>query len=198
MKVLVACEYSGIVSRAFAAKGHDVTSCDLLPTEYDFFTPLTYKHYQGDVLEIIEQGFDLCIGHPPCTYLSYAGTAHWNKPGRKEQREQALEFFKKLYDMPAGKVCLENPLGYAATWRKYDQIIHPYHFGDPYHKRTCLWLKGLKPLVHTNVVKPVVQTYSTGRRRYCTDVLRGTKDERAKQRARFWPGIAAAMAEQWG
>ncbi len=136
MRVLVACEYSGRVRDAFIAKGHDAMSCDLLPT--DSLGP----HYQGDVFDIINDGWDLMIAHPPCTYLSYAATRHWNKPGRAELREEALKFFLDLYTSNIPKICIENPVGYVNTvWRKPDQIIHPYYFGDPVQKRTCLGLR---------------------------------------------------------
>lgn len=204
MKVLVACEFSGRVRDAFIEKGHDAWSCDLLPTESPG------PHIQGDVLEILDNGWDLMIAHPPCTYLSYAGNAWWNSPGRKEQREQALKFFLDLYNSPIRKVCVENPHGYPrVAFRSPDQEIHPYYFGDREKKRTCLWLKKLLCLehyeqdglfgqkcTHTAVPEPSYIT-PDGRKQYFQAVVPSNKD-RAHSRSRFWFGIANAMAEQWG
>lgn len=199
MKVLVACEYSGIVRNAFSAKGHEATSCDLLPGEIMMFEEFSGTHYQGSVLDIINDGWDLMIGHPPCTFLSYAATRVWDTPGRSEKREEALEFFKILYNAPIDKICLENPLGYAGTWKKYDQIINPWQFGEPFNKRTCLWLKNLPPLKPTDIVKPESYYYPSGKKKVCTDLMsKGSGDERRKARSKFWKGIASAMAEQWG
>ena len=202
MKILIACEYSGTVRDAFTAKGHDVTSCDILPTERPG------KHYQGDVRDILYDGWDMMIGHPPCNFISYAGTAHWNRPGRSFERLKALEFFATLWEAPIGKICLENPKSCASpVIAKYSQEIQPYYFGDPQIKTTWLWLKGLKPLVYKTV--PDIFSDKTGtekpephsidntprkKKRYFVDGP--TRDP--KERARFWPGIAAAMAEQWG
>lgn len=207
MKVLVACEFSGIVRDAFLARGHDAWSCDILPTESPG------PHYQCDVIEILGRGWDLMVGHPPCTYLSYAGIGHWNKPGRKELREDAMMFFIRLMDAPIPKICIENPVGYPSNvFRKPDQIIHPYYFGDGYMKRTCLWLKGLPHLVwsdeddllfrKTTTKKPeaiYVQKHGKqiGKKRHFIDAMPGGKD-RQKARSKFFPGIAKAMAEQWG
>lgn len=199
LKVLVACEYSGTVRDAFALRGHDATSCDLLPGEIYMFKESGGKHYQGSVFDIINEGWDLMVGHPPCTYLSYAATGVWNTPGRAEKREEALEFFKALWVAPIEKICLENPLGYASTWRKYDQIINPWQFGEPFNKRTCLWLKNLPLLVPTEIVKPVAKYYANGKKKVCTDIMsNGSGDARRKARSKFWDGIANAMAEQWG
>ena len=157
MKILIACEFSGITRGAFAAKGHDVMSCDLLPTEK------LGKHYQGDVMDIINDGWDMMIAHPPCTYLSYVATRVWNKPGRKEKRDEAMEFFKALYNAPIEKICVENPLGEPMKWIPYDQLIHPYNFGEAEKKRTCLWLKNLPPLMFGAQVNPVPMYISNGK-----------------------------------
>src|SRR5438132_942736 len=134
MKVLIACEFSGVVRDAFAAKGHIAWSCDLLPSERPG------NHIQGDVLDILGDGWDLLIGCPPCTYLSYVGKRHWNKPGRAELREDAMRFFLALANSSIDKIAIENPLGYPSkVFRKPDQTIHPYYFGEPVQKRTCLW-----------------------------------------------------------
>lgn len=204
MKVLVACEFSGIVRDAFAARGHDAWSCDLLPTERPG------NHIQGDVLEVINDGWDLMIGHPPCTYISYAGTAHWNKPGRLQLRLKGLEFFGKLWEAPIEKICLENPKSCASpTIAKYTQEIQPYYFGDSEIKTTWLWLKNLPPLQHyeqdglfglvfaTHVPRPEpISIDNTARlkKRYFTD----SKVRDPYQRAKTFQGVANAMAEQWG
>ena len=204
MKVLVACEYSGTVRDAFAALGHDATSCDLLPTE----TP--GKHYEGSVLDIINDGWDLMIGHPPCTYISYAATGYWDQPGRARKRLEALDFFLQLWEAPIDRICLENPVGCAdAIITKHSQIVHPYYFGDSDMKRTCLWLRNLPKLVSirggdlfseaTVIEKPQpIYTDKLGKKRYRTDAISGGSEAARKERARFFPGIAKAMAEQWG
>ncbi len=203
MKILIACEFSGIVRDAFIAKGHDAMSCDLLPTEKPG------PHYQGDVLEILNDGWDMMIAHPPCTYLSYAGTAHWSETGRCVKRLEALEFFRQLWEAPIDKICIENPKGCASpTIAKYTQEIQPFYFGDAAYKTTWLWLKNLLPLKHfecdtlfekQTAVEPPQQIYTRydGKKIHHIEACRGGKD-RAKNRAKFWPGIAAAMAEQWG
>lgn len=206
MKVLIACEYSGIVRDAFLARGHDAMSCDILPTES------TGPHYQGDVFDIINEGWDMMIAHPPCTYISYAATKYWNDAGRARHRLEALDFFLRLLEAPIGKICLENPLGCAdAIIRKHDQIIEPYYFGDPHKKRTCLWLKNTPPLIYhlkadlfnnkSAVDKPEpIYTDKSGKKRYFTDAIGGFHGtgNSYKKRSQFWPGIAKAMAEQWG
>ena len=197
MRVLVACEFSGIVCDAFAAKGRDAWSCDLLPTERPG------KHIQGDVLAILNDGWDLMIAHPPCTYLSYAATSVWNKAGRLEKRLEALHFFAKLWLAPIEKICIENPMGCASpTIAKYTQVIQPYFFGDEESKRTCLWLKNLPPLVPTKMVKPKIYAYyKKGKKKgmpiYGNDYLKFSAD-RGHIRSKTFQGVADAMAEQWG
>lgn len=202
MKVAVICEFSGIVREAFKQRGHDATSFDLLDTE------IPGNHVIGDVTRLPRNflnSFDLAICHPPCTYLTYAATRHWNKPGRAELRDQAMEFFMWCINLPIGKICVENPVGYPNTvYRKPDQIVHPYYFGEPYQKRTCLWLKDLPVLDYTNTIieKPKPMYYCQGEKRkgkainWC-EGIRGQGD-RAKARSRTFNGIAIAMAEQWG
>ena len=203
MKVLVACEFSGIVRDAFRAKGHDAWSCDLLPTEK------LGQHIQGDVLEILDDGWDLMIAHPPCTYLSYAGTSSWNNEGRVYKRLEALKFFADLWTTPIEKICIENPRGCASpTIAKYNQVIQPYYFGDSEQKTTLLWLKNLPLLIHnaeetmfekrTHTDKPEPSYFKPdGTPRYFTEKFPSTTD-RAKMRSITFPGIANAMAEQWG
>lgn len=206
MKVLVACEYSGTVRDAFIARGHDAMSCDILPTE------IPGPHYQGDVMDIINDGYDLMIAHPPCTYISYAATSVWNNPGRCKKRLEALEFFRQLWEAPVEKICIENPKGCASpTIAKYTQEIQPYYFGDPESKRTHLWLKNLPKLKHTKGdtlfergthVKPKIYGYykrgkKKGQPIYGNNYLKFSEN-RGHIRSKFWPGIANAMAEQWG
>lgn len=205
MKILVACEYSGIVRDAFTAKGHDAMSCDILPTESQG------KHYQGDIFDVLYDGWDLMIAHPPCTYLTYAGIGYFNveKWGDKaREREikkiEAMRFFMALWKAPINKICIENPRGFPMMEIKPAQMIHPWYFGDEHKKLTCLWLKNLPRLngsieIAANRKKyepePIsIDNTARGKKRYFTDAK--TRDP--KERAKFWPGIAAAMAEQWG
>lgn len=192
LNVLIACEYSGIVRDEFALRGHNALSCDLLPGEIYLFKETAGNHYQGNVFDIINDGWDLMIGFPPCTYLSYAGNRWWNDHGRKEKRDAALKFFKDLYYSNIKHICLENPIGYIQTWKKPSQIINPFQFGEPYSKRTCLWLKNLPLLQETNIVEPIKKYYPNGTKKDFTDIIHNQK-----LRSKFWTGIAAAMAEQW-
>jgi len=205
MRVLIACEYSGIVRDAFKAKGHDAWSCDLLPTESPG------NHIQGDVLKILNDGWDMMIGHPPCDKISYAATRFWNNPGRVFDRLKSLNFFAQLWEAPIGKICLENPKSCASpVIAKYSQEIQPYYWGDPFMKTTWLWLKDLPLLTwsesanlfeqKTATNPPKAEYFPGGGKKYSIDILAegvGNKD-RAKARAKFWPGISNAMAEQWG
>lgn len=181
MRVLVACEYSGRVRDAFIAKGHDAMSCDLLPTE------VPGPHYEGDVFDIINDGWDLMVCHPPCTHLAVSG-ARWFKDKQDEQKE-ALEFVRKLLDAPIDKICLENPVSIISSKiRKPDQIIQPWQFGHPETKATCLWLKNLPKLTPTDIVE--------GREARVHKM--GPSPNRWKERSRTYEGIARAMADQWG
>lgn len=181
MKVLVACEYSGRVRDAFTKLGHDATSCDLLPTD------VPGKHYQGDVLDIINDGWDLMIAHPPCTHLAVSG-ARWFKEKAKEQ-EEALEFVKVLLSAPIERIALENPISVISSKiRKPDQIIQPWQFGHGETKATCLWLKNLPKLVPTNIVE--------GREAKVHKMP--PSPDRWKLRSTTYQGIADAMAAQWG
>ena len=194
MKVLIACEYSGTVRDAFLAKGHDAISCDILPTDKPG------PHYQGDVFDIIDDSFDLMIAHPPCTHLAVSGAA-WFKYKEKEQKE-ALEFVQRLLDASIEKIALENPVSVISTRiRKPTQIIQPWQFGEPFSKKTCLWLKNLEPLQPTNIVdKGVYTTYASGRTMptWYAEAWKLPPAERAKLRSKTFQGIADAMADQWG
>ncbi len=198
MKVLVACEFSGIVRDAFRARGHDAWSCDLLPTERPG------QHIQGDVLKILNDGWDLMIAHPPCIYLCCAGL-HYSKkdPKRMKKTLSAFEFFKALYNAPIGKICIENPAGYISTvFRKPDQIIDPFDFGEKERKKTCLWLKGLPPLFltgQTEKPRPIKQIIrKTGKQAGKIYNYYWRQGKTARDRSRTFQGIADAMAEQWG
>jgi len=181
MKVLVACEFSGTVRDAFIARGHDAISCDLLPTEKPG------PHHQGSVLDILDQGWDLMIAHPPCTHLAVSG-ARWFKDKRKEQ-EGALVFVRLLLDAPIERIALENPISIISSRiRKPDQIIQPYQFGHGETKATCLWLKGLTKLRPTEMVE--------GREARVHKMP--PSPDRWKERSRTYQGIADAMADQWG
>ena len=181
MKVLVACEFSGIVRDAFAAKGHESWSCDLIPSE------ITGKHLQCDVRKALVADWDLMIAHPPCTYLTSSG-ARWFKD-RREQQDHALSFVRFLMNSGIHRIALENPIGVISTnIRKPDQIIQPWMFGHGETKATCLWLKNLPPLVPTNIV--------SGREHRIHKMSPGPT--RSRERSRTYPGIASAMAEQWG
>lgn len=190
MKVLVACEYSGIVRDAFIARGHDAMSCDLLPTDR------VGPHYQGDVRDILDGGWDLMIAHPPCTHLAVSG-ARWFK-GKEAEQEEALEFIRMLLEAPVEKIALENPVSIiSGRIRRPDQIVNPWQFGHDEAKRTCLWLKNLPPLTDTNNVRrPRGERYSnqtpSGQNKL------GPSEDRWKIRSMTYPGLAQAMAEQWG
>ena len=221
MRVLVACEFSGVVRSAFRERGHDAWSCDLLPAEDE-----SSHHYQCDVLERIGDGWDLMIAHPPCTHLAVSG-ARWFKDKQREQAE-ALAFVRELMAAPIPRICVENPVSIISSRiRKPDQIVQPWQFGHGETKTTCLWLKALPKLEPTDVVVPewaVCQDGSIhlsrkGKRDNPTHfltgrtarVLKGAQldqwerihkmppgPDRWKNRSRTYPGIAAAMAEQWG
>lgn len=180
MKVLVGCEFSGIARDAFANLGHDAWSCDLLPTE------IPGQHIQGDVLEILNDGWDLGIFFPPCTHLAVSG-ARWFKYKQAEQ-EQALDFVRALMNAPIERICIENPIGIISSRiRKPDQIIQPWQFGHGETKATCLWLKNLPLLKPTNMVE--------GREQRIYKMP--PSPDRWKERSRTYTGIAQAMAEQW-
>ena len=181
MKILVACEFSGTVRDAFAMRGHDAWSCDLLPTESPG------QHIQGDVRDILDRGWDLMIAHPPCTHLAVSG-ARWFK-GKEVEQAEALEFVNIILAAPIQRIAMENPVGIISTKiRRPTQIIQPWQFGHGETKSTCLWLQGLPPLVPTNIV--------SGREQRVWK-LPPSKD-RWKLRSKTYHGIAQAMAEQWG
>lgn len=185
MRILVACEYTGTVRDAFRARGHAAVSCDIRPTEVDG------PHIQGDVLDLLLDGWDMMIAHPPCTHLASSG-ARWFKD-KVEEQEQALWFVERLMTADIPHICIENPVGIISTHlRKPDQIVHPWMFGDPYRKTTCLWLKGLPPLEPTDIVSEGEVVVHGGKR------IPKWYSNNKKLRDRTFPGMAKAMAEQWG
>ncbi len=254
MKVLVACECSGVVRDAFAERGHDAWSCDLKPSES--FQPVVFaselplceccgeerwcekhemhygdcvclgptedgviysddgmkgsRHIQGDAIEIMKDDWDLMIAHPPCTHLSCSGARHFEKKRADGRQQQGIDLFLAFTRSNIKKVCIENPVGIMSSkWREPDQIIKPYYFGDEAQKTTCLWLKNLPPLMHiddddlfykkTHVDRGEMVTFASGKvmpKWYC-DALKST-DGHGTKRSRTFPGIARAMAVQWG
>jgi site-specific DNA-cytosine methylase len=190
MNILIGCEFSGIVRDAFTARGHHAVSCDLLPSESEG------HHIQGDILDAIRQEqWDMLIAFPPCTDLSVSG-AKWFAEKRADGRQQrALEFVRALLDAPIDRIALENPVGVISTYiRKPDQIVQPWMFGDNASKKTCLWLKGLPPLLATTIIS---------KHRYANQTPSGQNKlgpspDRWKERSRTYEGIATAMAQQWG
>ena len=180
MKVLVACEFSGVVRSAFVGAGHDAWSCDILPTD------LPGNHIQGDVCEVLEDGWDMMIAHPPCTHLAVSG-ARWFKD-KQEEQAQALEFVRTLLNAPIEHIALENPVSIISSRiRKPDQYIQPWQFGHGETKRTCLWLQNLPLLNPTCIVE--------GREGRVWKESPGP--DRWKRRSITYPGIADAMAQQW-
>lgn len=191
MRILVACEYSGVVRDAFTAKGHDVTSCDLLPSDTEG------KHYQGSVLDILDQGWDLMIAHPPCTDLAVSGAAWFREKIADGRQQRALDFVQALLDAPIPKIALENPVSVISTKiRKPDQIIQPWMFGHLEQKKTCLWLKELPKLIETNNVKDGMLKLPRNIRERLHYLP--PSEDRWKLRSKTFQGIADAMAEQWG
>ena len=183
MRVLVACEYSGRVRDAFIAQGHEAMSCDLLPAE------VPGPHYQGDVRDVLDYPWDLMIAHPPCTHLSVSGARHFAEKRMDGRQQSAVSFFMALARAPIPKIAIENPVCIMSRmWRKPDQIIQPWQFGHGETKATCLWLKGLPLLRHTQIVE--------GRENRIHRMPPSA--DRWKERSRTFQGIAEAMAEQWG
>lgn len=192
LKVLVACEYSGRVRDAFIARGHNAMSCDLLPTD------ATGPHYQGDVFDVINDGWDLMIAHPPCTYLSVSGM-HWTTRGLRDPQltEDALAFVQRLMDAPIKRIAVENPISIISSRiRKPDQIIQPWWFGHDASKKTCLWLKNLPLLTPTNMLPGDAKTRRGNQTASGQNKLPPSKD-RWKIRSETYQGIADAMAAQW-
>jgi site-specific DNA-cytosine methylase len=193
VKVLIACEYSGVVRDAFLARGHEAMSCDLLPTDS------SGPHHEGDVFDVIDQGWDLMIAHPPCTDLAVSGAKHFAAKIADGRQQKALDFVQRLLDAPIDRICLENPVSVISSKiRKPDQIIQPWMFGHEATKTTCLWLKNLDHLVSTQIVgKGARHVTKSGKSLPAWYNLPPSKD-RWRIRSATFPGIAKAMAEQWG
>lgn len=197
-KVLVACEESQVVTAAMRAAGHEAYSCDILETSGSH----PEWHIQGDVLHLLQKPWDAVIAFPPCTHLCVSGARHWAKKIADGRQQDAIEFFMAIANANAPYIAIENPVGLMSTrWRKPDQTIHPTYFGDPVHKRTCLWLKGFPKLVRTrfDVVNSIHIT-SKGTQYdawwFATSVL--PLSERSKARSKTFQGVADAMGKQWG
>ena len=204
MKILIACEFSRIVRDAFTKKGHDAWSCDLIPSEREG------KHIQDDVLNVLDDEWDMMIAHPPCTYLAISGNK-WMKPEyrnifprREQDRKDAVEFFMTLARAPIDKIAIENPVGIMSTvWRKPDQYIQPYQFGHPETKKTGLWLKNLPLLLPEKIVEPIYIIGKDGKRYSPIHYLtKGSAKklfglDRALVRSKTYYGIADAMSIQW-
>ena len=203
MKILVACEESQTVTKELRALGHEAYSCDIEPCSGG----KPEWHIQGDALEEAYSGkYDMMIAHPPCTYLTVTGNK-WMKPefkdrfpDRQQQRQDAIEFFLKLYDAPIPKIAIENPVGImSTTFRKPDQYVHPYFFGDKHSKKTGFWLKGLEKIEPTEMVEAEMYTYKDGRKdpMWHVESMKLSPKERTRARSKTFPGIAKAMATQW-
>ena len=206
MRILVACEESQAVTKEFRALGHETYSCDI--EECSGGHP--EWHLQQDVTELLKQKFDMIIAFPPCTYLTVTGNRWFNveRYGDKAKqrhlnRQKAIEFFMLFANADCDRIAIENPIGHMSTyWRKPDQIVHPYYFGDPERKSTCLWLKGLEPLKHDvkDHVDPNIVVYKNGKgtdSKWHIDTMGLPAKERAKARSKTFPGLAKAMAAQW-
>lgn len=208
-KILIACEESQAVCIEFRKLGFEAYSCDVQPCSGGH----PEWHIQEDVLRVIErEHWDCMIAFPPCTYLSFVGMRHWNKPGRKEKREEGMNFFMEMINAPIKYIAVENPLGEPSkSYRKPDQTIHPYYFGESFQKRTCLWLKNLPKLEYrlqddlfgirtaTEKPKPLYHLSTNGKAIHFIEGIKGMSvKERQKARSKFWKSIAKAMASQWG
>lgn len=215
MRVLIGLECSGIIREAFRRRGHDAWSCDLKPSE----TP--GNHIQRDIFDVLDDGWDLLIGHPVCTFNAHSSSKwRWHPedknlpiqlrrphplyPDRRQKQQEAIDFFKKMYNCGIPKICLENPKplhSLVAQVGKYRQIVQPWMFGDPFTKPTYLWLKGLPMLKPTNIVdKGEFITTKSGKRlpKWYSDAKSGNKTKTQTERSRTFPGMASAMAAQWG
>ena len=213
-RILIACEESKAVTKEMRALGVEAYSCDIEPCSGGH----PEWHIQGDVTPLLEQEWDMIIAFPPCTYLTHAGTRHYSRRinseekvlTREKKREEAVQFFMQFVNAKCNRIAIENPVGYMNSfYRKPDQIIHPYYFGEAVQKRTCIWLKNLPMLEHTNMLPKPEPVYicqgdkCKGKRiNWCealkTGVGRGTQAERSKARSKTFEGIAKAMANQWG
>jgi hypothetical protein len=202
LRILVACEFSGVVRDAFIARGHDAVSCDLLPTESPG------PHIQDDILKHLDNGWDMMIAHPPCTHLAVSGAAWFEKKRKDGRQKEGIELFLAIANAPIPRKCIENPVGIMSNfYRPPDQIIQPYRFGDPFQKTTCLWMTNLPKLQSTHHDAPLFGeyvdkgefiTFASGRTMAKWYALLRADEKRGKVRSKTFPGIANAMADQWG
>ena len=200
-KILIACESSGKVRDQFIKLGYDTISCDILPTENPG------PHYQGDINDILYNDWDLMIAFPPCTHLAVSGAAWFKEKQLDGRQQESIDFFIQLVNAPIKHIAIENPIGIMSNkYRKPDQIIHPFYYGDPVRKSTCLWLKNLPKLFHTQHNDLFVKSEYTipdivryGNKTYSGPAGKwyGSKEERSRERSRTYDGIASAMAKQW-
>ena len=210
MRILLACEESQAVCSEFRKLGHEAFSADILQCSGSH----PEWHIQGDVLKIIDKGWDMLIAFPPCTHLAVSGARHFEQKRKDGRQQQGIDFFMEMINAPIDKICVENPIGIMSTkFRKPNQIIHPYHFGDPYSKSTCLWLKGLPPLLYNKKNENIKQkelafaglpnevdkgefvTFPSGKR---MPKWYNEASGNGHLRSKTFPGIAKAMASQWG
>ena len=212
MKVLIACEESQSVCIEFRKRGHEAYSCDIVECSGQY----PQWHIKDDILKYLNDSWDMLIAFPPCTHLAVSGASWFEKKIKDGRQQQAIDFFMKIINAPIDKIAVENPVGIMSKkYRKPDQIIQPYYFGDPVRKTTCLWLKNLPLLYHNSIpnlfndtithTKPILIQYASkksksGKRNYSGAAAKWfkTKEERSKERSKTFPGIAKAMAEQWG
>jgi len=192
IKILIACEYSGTVRKEFRRLGFDAWSCDILDSEDN-----SKHHIKDDVLKHIDNGWDLIIAHPPCTHLAVSGARHFKEKIKDGRQQQGIDFFMNIVDADCPRIIIENPICIMSTkYRKPDQIIQPWQFGDKFQKTTCLWIKGMPGLKHTKIVsKGEFITFPSGKR---MSKWYSNKSGQGKLRSKTFPGIAKAMAEQWG
>ena len=217
LKILIACECSGRVREAFRKRGHDAWSCDIKPSEDN--SPF---HIQGDVLPVLKQSWDMMIAFPPCTHLACSGAAWFEKKRADGRQQEGIDFFMQFTQAPIKKICIENPVGIMSRlWREPDQIIQPYYFGDEAQKTTCLWLKNLYPLPHAAEDDWFLKKTHSGKGEFYIYTNKSGKNigkvnkqplwyaqakgfggkatgDHAETRSRTFPGIANAMAENWG
>ncbi|QKW83413.1 DNA cytosine methyltransferase [Acinetobacter sp. FDAARGOS_724] len=194
MKILIACEKSGAVRDAFIKLGHDAISCDMQPSDSDFG-----PHYQGDVRDLLDYPFDMMIAHPPCTHIAVSGSRHFEKKIHDGRQHAAVSFFMMLAKCDIPRIAIENPVCIMSSlWRKPDQIIQPWQFGEEAQKTTCLWLKGLPPLKHTNIVNKGEFVVSPSGKRMPKWYSNAKFSDRSNIRSKTFQGIADAMAMQWG
>jgi len=193
LRILLACEESQIVTAAFIAAGHDAMSCDI-----DYPGAKGLPHHQGDVLEILNNGWDMMIGFPPCTHLAVSNAKHFAQKRKDGRQQQAIDFFMALVNAPIPKICIENPVGIMSSiYKKPTQIVQPWMFGDPYTKTTCLWLKGLPRLNATNIVDKGGRHITKSGKSLPDWYNLPPSEDRARIRSQTFPGLALAMSSQW-